>query len=81
MTSVYGVCAIVANLIALRISGKGFATSIDFGEKVCNNKIEERSVWLQAWMTEKRVGLINSSFTKVAEDSLNVKIYTPLPSA
>ena len=34
MTSFHGVCAIVANLIALRISGKGFATSIDFGDKL-----------------------------------------------
>jgi hypothetical protein len=47
----------------------------DFGDKVCNNKIEKRSVSLQELFTEKKALLISSSFTKVAEDPHNSKIY------
>ncbi len=39
-----------------------------FGDKICNNKIEKRSVWLQKRITEKKTPLISSSFTKMAEE-------------
>jgi hypothetical protein len=40
----------------------------DFGDKVFNNKMEKKSVWLQEQLTEKRILLISSSFTKMAEE-------------